>query len=89
MCLYVSLSLYLYLPWTINPELQTIPAGALTSNDEESEVSELGRLASAMPVDIPLVKLVKIKSERESERETLNSKPWTLNPKPSTLDTKH
>jgi hypothetical protein len=43
-------------------------AGALTSNDEESEVSELGRLASAMPVDIPLVKLVKTTS-------TLNSKP--------------
>ena len=33
-------------------------AGALTSNDEESEVSELGRLAADMPVDLPLVKLV-------------------------------
>ena len=57
--IYIDLHIYLYIRST---------AGALTSNDEESEVSELGRLASAMPVDIPLVKLVKTTS-------TLNSKP--------------
>jgi HrpA-like RNA helicase len=33
-------------------------AGALTSDDEEAEVSELGRLAADMPVDLPLVKLI-------------------------------
>ena len=32
--------------------------GAITSDDEEAEVSELGRLAADMPVDLPLVKLI-------------------------------
>ena len=32
--------------------------GAFTSDDEEAEVSELGRLAADMPVDLPLVKLI-------------------------------
>jgi len=31
--------------------------GALTSDDEEAEVSELGRLAADMPVDLALVKV--------------------------------
>ena len=33
-------------------------AGALTRNDEEGEVTELGRVGVHMPVDLPLVKLI-------------------------------
>ena len=46
--------------------------GALTSDDEEAEVSELGRLAADMPVDLALVKVEHILFVQKSARYSLS-----------------